>query len=149
MVEGSGGVTALLGMDGFVVLAMDKTDGEWWLLVETSERVAGCPDRGVRAVGHGRSTVQVRDLPNGSGAVRLVWLKRRWRCPDPDCERKTFVEQSELVEGSLTRRVRVEICRGSEVMGLCSNPFAPWELAGLLSRDACPATRAVFAAQER
>jgi transposase len=111
MVERSGDATALLGMDRFVVLAMDQTDGEWWLLVETTAIVVGCPDCGVRAIGHGRSTVQVRDLPNGSGPVRLAWRKRRWRCPDPDCERQTFIEQSELVEGSLTRRVRAEICR--------------------------------------
>ncbi len=111
MVDGSSDATALFGMDGFVVLVMDQLDGEWWLLVETTETVAGCPGCGVRAVGHGRSTVQVRDLPNGSGAVRLVWRKRRWRCPDSDCERRTFIEQSDLLEGSLTRRARVEICR--------------------------------------
>lgn len=111
MVDGSGDATALLGMDGFVVLTMDRIEDEWWLLVETTVVVVGCPDCGVRAIGHGRSTVQVRDLPNGSGPIRLVWRKRRWRCPDPDCERSTFTEESELVEGSLTRRARAEICR--------------------------------------
>jgi transposase len=111
MMERSGDATALLGMDGFVVLVMDQIDGEWWLLVETTETVVGCPGCGVRAVGHGRSTAQVRDLPNGSGAVRLVWRKRRWRCPDVDCECLTFIEQSDLVEGSLTQRARTEICR--------------------------------------
>jgi transposase len=111
MVEGSGDATALLGMDGFVVLMMDRIEGEWWLLVETTATVAGCPDCGVVAIGHGRSNVQVRDLPNGSGPVRLVWRKRRWKCPDPDCERRTFTERSDLVEGSLTRRARAEICR--------------------------------------
>ena len=111
MVDGSSDATALLGMDGFVVLVMDQVDSEWWILVETTATVAGCPGCGVRAVGHGRSTVQVRDLPSGSGAVRLLWRKRRWRCPDSDCERRTFTEQSELVEGSLTRRTRIEICR--------------------------------------
>jgi transposase len=98
-------------MDGFVVLAVDQVDGEWWLLVETTGGVVGCPDCGVRATGHGRSTVQVRDLPNGSGPVRLVWRKRRWRCLDSDCERQTFTERSELVEGALTHRARAEICR--------------------------------------
>ena len=111
MVDGSSDATALLGMDGFVVLTMDRIEGEWWLLVETTATLAGCPDCGVRAIGHGRSTVQVRDLPNGSGPVRLVWRKRRWQCPDPDCERRTFTERSELVEGSLTCRARAEICR--------------------------------------
>ncbi len=111
MGERSGDATELLGMDGFVVLAMDQVEGEWWLLVETTAAAMGCPDCGVQATGHGRSTVQVRDLPNGSGPVRLVWQKRRWRCSDPDCERQTFTERSELVEGSLTRRARAEICR--------------------------------------
>jgi hypothetical protein len=98
MAEGSGDATALLGMDRFVVLVMDRIEGECWLLVETTATVAGCPDCGVQAIGHGRSSVQVRDLPNGSGPVRLVWRKRRWKCPDPDCDRTTFTERSDVVE---------------------------------------------------
>src|SRR3974377_2370027 len=112
MVERSGDATALLGMDGFVVLAMDQVESEWWLLVEKTTRVVGCPDCGVRAAGHGRSSVTVRDLPNGSGPVRLVWRKRRWRCLDPDCEQTTFIEQNGLVEGSLTRRGPGGVRRG-------------------------------------
>lgn len=98
-------------MEWFVVLAMDQTEDERWLLVETISDVVACPSCGVRAVGHGRSIVQVRDLPSGGCSVRLVWRKRRWRCADADCDRKTFTEQSPLVEGSLTRRDRMEICR--------------------------------------
>jgi len=111
MVERSSDATALLGMEGFVVLAMDQIEGEWWLLAETTSDRVGCPTCGVRAVGHGRSVVQVRDLPSGGCPVRLVWRKRRWRCPDTDCDSKTFTEQSSLVEGSLTQRARMEICR--------------------------------------
>ena len=33
------------------------------------------------------------------------------RCADADCDRKTFTEQNPLVEGSLTQRARMEICR--------------------------------------
>ena len=111
MVEGSGAASALLGMDGFVVRAMDLVDGEWWLLVETRADMVGCPDCGVRAIGHGRSTVQVRDVPIGLAPVRLIWKKRRWRCVDADCARQTFTEASDEIEGSLTRRARAEICR--------------------------------------
>jgi len=112
MGDRSGGASALLGMEGFVVLAMERHDDEWWLLVETEADVAGCPTCGVRAIGHGRTVVQIRDLPMAGVAVRLVWRKRRWRCGDPDCERRTFSEQSPLVdEGCLTRRARAEICR--------------------------------------
>lgn len=112
MTDRSGGATALLGMEGFVVLAQTEVDDELWLLIETGQRPVGCQACGVRAIGHGRCTVQIRDLPIGDRAVRLIWKRRRWRCCDPDCETKTFVEQSSLVEaGPLTRRAAMEICR--------------------------------------
>jgi len=41
MDDGSGGATALLGMDGFVVLAVAEHEGEWWLLVETIADLVG------------------------------------------------------------------------------------------------------------
>jgi hypothetical protein len=53
--DGSG-VSALVGLDGFVVCAqlLDDASGEWWLAVETTEDRAWCPSCGVRAIGHGR-----------------------------------------------------------------------------------------------
>jgi len=65
MDDGSSGATALLGMDGFVVLASIEEAGELFISVETSADVVGCANCGVRAVGHGRSVVQVRDQPVG------------------------------------------------------------------------------------
>ena len=121
MDDGSGGATVLLGMEGFVVLAMEEHESEWWVLVETTAALVGCPDCGGRAIGHGRSIVQVRDLPVVGSPVRLVWRKRRWRCPDPDCLRRTFTETSEQIEGCLTRRARAEICRR---VGHCAEPVA-------------------------
>ena len=111
MQDGSSGATALLGMEGFAVLAMLEEDGELFLSVETTADVVGCPPCGVRAVGHGRSVTQVRDLPAGGRPVRLVWKKRKWICRDADCAAKSFTEKSDLVEGSLTRRAAAEICR--------------------------------------
>jgi len=69
----SDGATALFDMDGFVVGAHVLDDGEWWLLVETSADVVGCPACGVRAVGHGRRRVEVRDLPIAGRPVRLTY----------------------------------------------------------------------------
>jgi transposase len=112
MEDGSGGASALLGMDGFVVLSMEEHDDEWWLLVETTTDVAGCPTCGVRATGHGRSGRPVRDLPIAGTAVRLIRRKRRWRCTDWDCPRSSFTEQHRFVEGPLTSRVRAEISAG-------------------------------------
>ena len=85
--DGSGDAHALLGMDDFVVLATTDEDGECFVLVETKERVVGCPSCGVIASGHGRSVVQVRDLPMAGRATRLVWRKRRYLCRDVECEK--------------------------------------------------------------
>jgi hypothetical protein len=81
------GVSGLLGLDGFVVVAqlLEEETGEWWLAVETIETRGWCPGWGVRAVGHGRRRVKVRDLPIADRPVVLVWAKRLWRCPEPAC----------------------------------------------------------------
>ena len=111
--HGSDGVSALLGMADFVVCAQMLEDGEWWLLVETTTDVVGCPGCGVRAVGHGRRRVQVRDLPIAGRPVRLVWAKRLWRCAEPLCATKTWSETHDqiAVRASLTTRAGVELCR--------------------------------------
>jgi transposase len=111
--DGSDGATALLGMPGFVVGVQVFEDGEWWLAIETTADRVGCPVCGVRAVGHGRRRVQVRDLPIAGRPVRLVWAKRIWRCPDGDCASGTWTETSEAIRSraSLTERARAEICR--------------------------------------
>jgi transposase len=98
-------------MEGFVVLSQLEEDGEVWILVETSAEVAACPGCAVRATGHGRSEVQIRDLPIGGRPVRLVWRKRWWICMNPDCAGKSFTEQASEIEGSLTARAAKEICR--------------------------------------
>ena len=134
MNDGSSGATALLGMDGFVVLAMIEQDGELFISVETTANVVGCGSCGVRAVGHGRSVTQIRDLPSGGRPVRLVWRKRKWICRDSDCAAKSFTEQSDLVEDSLTRRAAAEICRkvgqdGSSVAQVAREFGVGWECA--------------------
>ena len=144
MGERSGDATALLGMDGFVVLSTTEEEGEVYLLVETAADVAGCVRCGVPATGHGRSVVEVRDLPAGGRPVRLVWRKRRWVCGDFDCPAKTFTEESPLVEGCLTRRAAVEICRrvgqdGASVAQVARDMGVGWETAmGCVRRHGTP-----------
>ena len=111
MVDRSCGATAMLGMDGFVVVSQTEEGGELYVLVETTTDLAGCPSCGVRATGHGRNRVQVRDLPAGGRPVRLVVAKRRWICVDADCDKKTFTEVAPAIEGCLTHRAAREICR--------------------------------------
>ena len=109
----SEGATALLGMDSFVAGAQVEVGGEWWVMVETTADVVGCDGCGARAVGHGRRVVRVRDLAIADRRVVLVWRKRLWRCPDPDCEVKTWSEETDAIapRAVLTERARAEICR--------------------------------------
>jgi transposase len=112
--DGSG-VSALLGLDGFVVCAqlLEESTGEWLLAVETAEDRAWCEMCGVQAVGHGRRRVVVRDLPLADRPVVLVWSKRLWRCPEPACPACTWSEESDHIvpRAVLTERARAEMAR--------------------------------------
>ena len=88
--ERSDSAVALLGMEGFVLLAAAEVDGELHQLVETQAAVVGCRGCGTRAVSKGRRRTKVRDLSSGGRPVVVVWAKRIWRCPDADCDVKTW-----------------------------------------------------------
>ena len=45
----------------------------------------------------GERTVVLVDLPAFGRPVRLRWRKRRWTCPNPDCEIRSFVEQDPTI----------------------------------------------------
>ncbi|MGH9297161.1 MAG: transposase family protein [Acidimicrobiales bacterium] len=96
--DGSSDATELLGMGDFVVLATTLEDNERYVLVKTRDRVVGCPTCGVIATGHGRSVVQVRDLPMSGTAVRLVWRK-------PVLLSRRGLSSPELHRGERPRRV--------------------------------------------
>ena len=85
--------SALLGLDGFQVLAAQVVGGEWQLAVQTTATVIGCQGCGVRATPHGRRLVWVRDLPIGGRPVVLAWRKRIWRCAEPACGVRTWTER--------------------------------------------------------
>ncbi len=117
------GASALLAMPGFRVLGQAELGGELCIEVETTSEFVGCRGCGTRAVGHGRSRVAVRDLPIAGRAVVIAWLKRRWRCPDADCEVRTFTESAEAIQprAVLTERARRFIC---EAVGRLRRPVS-------------------------
>ena len=108
VIQGSRAATTLVGMPGFVVGAHDIIAGELWLYVETTTDVVGCSRCGTRATGHGRARTAVRDLPISGRPTVLMWAKRRFRCPDPDCAVTTWSESSEAIapRAVLTQRAR-------------------------------------------
>jgi len=111
--ESSESAAAVLGLEGFVLLAAVEVDGELHQLVETDAAVVGCSGCGTRALSKGRRRTKVRDLSCGGRPVVLVWSKRLWRCGDADCDVKTWSEASPLIaaRASLTERARAEACR--------------------------------------
>ena len=74
--------TAMLGLPGFVLLAVSEVDGELEQAVETVPVEEFCRGCGVQAVPHGRRPVRVRDLPAAGRPVTLIWVKRVWRCTE-------------------------------------------------------------------
>jgi len=59
--------------------------------------VMGCPSCGVVAHAHGRQLIELIDAPCFTTPVRLVWRKRRWRCPESSCPVTSFMEQDPAV----------------------------------------------------
>ncbi|MFZ2058642.1 MAG: transposase [Acidimicrobiales bacterium] len=86
---------ALLGLPGFRVLAVTEEGDELLVGIETIRRAAGCPSCGVIARTKDRLRVFIRDLRAFNRRVRLVWSKRRFSCPDPDCPVLTWTERSD------------------------------------------------------
>jgi hypothetical protein len=78
----------MLGLPGFVVLAVSEVDGELEQTVETAADLVPCPECGAVAQLHGRRPTCVRDLPAGGRPVMLVWVKRVWRCPYRLCPKR-------------------------------------------------------------
>ena len=79
------------------VLDVQRGRGRLTVTVETEADVIGCPGCGVLAVGHGRRRVTAADAPCFGLPVLVVWLKRVWRCQEPDCVRSTWSETHELI----------------------------------------------------
>jgi len=124
----------LLGLDGFYVIDVAHRGEVMVVMIESAPGVEGCRSCGVVAVGHGRVEIELIDRPWGAGPVRLVWRKRRWRCPEPSCPVVTFVETDDdiaLPRGLLTRRA-VAWCVGqmrrenASVRGLARQMAVAW-----------------------
>jgi transposase len=133
-VQGDGiATTVMLGLPGFVVLAVSEFAGELEQAVQTTADQGWCPGCGAQARLHDRRPSWVRDLPAAGRPVTLVWVKRVWRCVEPRCARRTWTETSPAIRPrtSWTERARREACRrvgelGQTVAGVATEFGVGW-----------------------
>jgi hypothetical protein len=69
---------AMLGMSGFVVLAVSEREGELEQAVETTADLVGCPSCGAVAELHDRRPSRMRDLPTGGRALSTCGPATLW-----------------------------------------------------------------------
>jgi len=84
---------AWLGLARVRVLDVTEDVGRLVVRAESVPDVVGCPVCGVVAHAHDREVVRLVDAPSFGRRVTLVWVKRRYVCPEPCCPTVTFVEQ--------------------------------------------------------
>ena len=88
---------AMFNCDGMHVLDARHGHRKLVITVETEAEATGCPGCGVLATGHGRRKVTAADAPCFGVSVLIIWLKRVWRCAEPDCSTGTWSEMHELI----------------------------------------------------
>lgn len=100
------GTTVLLGLDGVAVERVDRVeDGARVVHVATADATAvACPTCGVFSTSvKEHVTTRPKDLPYGERPLALRWHKRRWRCRENTCPRRTFTETiAEVPSGART-----------------------------------------------
>jgi len=87
----------MFNCDGMHVLDARHGHRKLVITVETEAEATGCPGCGVLATGHGRRKVTAADAPCFGVSVLIIWLKRVWRCAEPDCSTGTWSEMHELI----------------------------------------------------
>jgi transposase len=114
--------TRLLGLDGVAVTSVvtGKDGNPMLALVTVDEQARCCPDCGIRSERpHSWVTTKPRDLPVAGRQAELIWNKRRWRCQEAVCPRKTFTEALPQIpsRAGLTCRLRESAGAGVSDLG--------------------------------
>jgi transposase len=101
--------SVLFNMSEYKVVEVVRDDaGGRQVVISTPVSQAACPGCGVFTSSvHQRTRQRLRDVPF-DGPVEVVWIKKRWRCPESACDRSTFTEHTDQVppRARLTQRLK-------------------------------------------
>ena len=75
----------------------DPGDGPLGVVIRSRSPRPVCEGCGGVVWSKGERVVGLVDLPAFGRPVRLRWRKRRWTCPNPDCEIRSFIEQDPTI----------------------------------------------------
>lgn len=110
--------TLLLGLDRLAAERVEvDTDGHPVVHLVTADPDAmRCPSCTVASTSpKQRVTTRPRDLAHGGRGVKLLWHKRRWRCRNPDCAKKSFTEYLDSVPARVRLTTRLRAGAGAAV----------------------------------
>ena len=110
--------SAVFGVEGLRVFdAGREADGSLtvWVVTDHPDAVCcpGCRTPAGRV--HEYVLTRPRDLRRGLDGVSVAWCKRRWKCEQPGCARKTFTESLPAVPPRCRLTSRLRELAGAEV----------------------------------
>jgi transposase len=138
--------SALFGVEGLQVIEAEaEADGTVTVWAVTEDPgAAACPDCGtVSGAVHEYVLTRPRDLRRGLDEVSVCWLKRRWKCGNGECGRRTFTESLPAVPPRCRLTARLRRLAGAEVAerGCTVAEAARWQ------RMSWPVAHQAFTAQ--
>jgi len=84
---------SLVGLPDVAILDVEDIPGAALRVhVELTQSPQGCPRCGVVAHVKDRRRVELVDLSMGGRPMRVIWRKRRFRCPEPSCPVGSWTE---------------------------------------------------------
>ena len=124
----------LFGVEGLQVTdAQAGPDGtlEVWAVTDYPA-AAACPDcQAVSARRHDTVLARPRDVRRGGDPVHLCWVKRRWKCDEEGCDRKTFTEWLPQVPPRCRVTARLREQAGTEIADRGITPAEAARHAGI------------------
>jgi transposase len=126
--------SALFGVEGLRVTDAQAGPGgalEVWAVTDWPS-AAACPDCGALSDRpHETVLARPRDARRAGDPVDLRWVKRRWKCAQESCERKTFTERLPQVPPRCRVTARLREQAGREVAERGITPAEAARHAGL------------------